>query len=177
MDTILVDNGLIIQVWRDTPSSDVQPPPTGSLHEVSVATNAICGMSFVNGAIGPPPPEPIDPSLLRAHADLLLRQVSDAGAIATLASGTTVSISTDADGKADVVGLHLLAQMAGAGWSTVWYQSTGSITIDASDLHVISTALSAHREGVFMHWRRAVAGINAGTITTTAQIDAIFAAP
>lgn len=107
-------------------------------------------------------------------ADMVCNRHLDAGILVTLPSGPSVSVDTTARGQANVLGLMMMAQQAGPGWSTTWYQSTGDVTIGPADLQAIGAALAAHTAGCYATWGDVVAAIKAqpAVISTAAQIEA-----
>lgn len=63
MDTFLVKEGKVIQVWRNHSIEQVAAERDwtglGDLHEVE-PEKVVCGMLYENGALTPPPPQPRD---------------------------------------------------------------------------------------------------------------------
>jgi hypothetical protein len=122
----------------------------------------------------PEPPAPTKAELL-AEADRKLAIASNAGTSVSITdtsnNAVVVSAATDADGKSDILGLLMQAQMGVTSWT--WYQSTGSIAVNATALQQIAGAVAYHRGAVFAVWQSAVEGINGDTITTIAQLNAL----
>ena len=62
-------------------------------------------------------------------------------------------------------------------WTTDWKLSNGQwLTVNAALLTQIITAVAAHRKAWFAKEKQVAVAIDAGTITTPAEIDAAFAA-
>lgn len=112
---------------------------------------------------------------LIAYADKKLATASNAGTSVTVkdtANNTvTISTATDADGKSDILGLLMQAQMGVTSWT--WYQSSGAITVNATALSQIAGAVAYHRGAVFTIWQSAIHNINDGTITTIEELDGL----
>lgn len=84
------------------------------------------------------------------------------------------SIATDRASQAMIAGADALAQSdpeAGVDFKA----ASGWVTLDADTLHVIALAVGRHVRGLFSRERAICEAIVAGTITTTAEIDAAFA--
>lgn len=93
--------------------------------------------------------------------------------------GTTVlgiPILTDDRAKLLITGSRVAA-MANPAWETIWYAADGSThPVDSPTMIAISDAVAAHVAACFAAYGTVAAGIEAGTITTTQQIDDAFAA-
>jgi hypothetical protein len=91
--------------------------------------------------------------------------------------GTTIAgipIATDDRSKIMIVGARVAAQ-ADPGWQTVWRGIDGAgYPIDASAMIAISDGVQAHVNATFALLATVTAAIEAGTITSTEQIDAAF---
>ncbi len=87
-----------------------------------------------------------------------------------------VAVSTDDRSKLLIAGSRLAAQ-ADPEWKTVWDGADGeSYPVNAAAMIVISDAVQRHvNVDCFEDYSTVKAGINAGTITTLAEIDAVFA--
>lgn len=87
-----------------------------------------------------------------------------------------VSVSTDDRAKLMITGARVAAA-ADPSWSTVWYGADGATyPLDAAAMIAISDAVQAHVNASFSSFATIKAGIGAGTITSTAEIDAAFGA-
>lgn len=109
---------------------------------------------------------------LRAHLDAKWQQVSDGGTtlnIGTVQTPVLVYASTNANGKADILGLQMKGQM---NMPLTWFQSTGPISITNEQLLTIGLAVAQHVEDALAVWTEVLADIESGAITTTAEIDA-----
>lgn len=113
-----------------------------------------------------------------ATRDALLRYAADrrwrleTGGIAVAG----VPVLTDDRSKLMIAGARLAA-MADPAWTTPWHGADGGIyPLDAAAIVAISDAVSAHVQASFSTFAAVKAAIASGTITTTAEIDAAFAA-
>lgn len=85
-------------------------------------------------------------------------------------------IATDDRSKQMILGARMAAQ-ADATFNTKWAASDGTIVaLDAPGLVALSNAVLAHVQACFLRFASVNADIDAGNITTTAQVDAAFAA-
>jgi hypothetical protein len=86
-----------------------------------------------------------------------------------------VPISTDDRSKIMIMGARVAAA-ADAEWTTVWHGSDGqTYPINATQMIAISDAVEAHVNATFATFASVKADIDAGDITTLAEIDAAFA--
>lgn len=86
-----------------------------------------------------------------------------------------VPVATDDRSKLMITGARIAA-MADAGWSTIWHGANGeTYPIGAAAMIAISDAVQAHVNAGFQTFVTVKAAIEAGTMTTTAEIDAAFA--
>lgn len=145
-------------------------------HPDIVAASRPCGDEVVTGWVfdgeefAPrPPPPPTGADLLAYAADARWRR--EVGGITV--SG--VPIATDDRSKVMIVGARVAAE-ADPGWSTIWHGADGQIyPINAAAIIAISAAVEAHVNSGFATFAEVKADIEAGTITTRAEIDAAFA--
>jgi hypothetical protein len=87
-----------------------------------------------------------------------------------------VPVATDDRSKVMVIGARVAAQ-ASPDWTTVWHGADGqTYPLNAAAMIAISNAVEAHVNATFATFATVKAGIDAGEITTTAAIDAAFAA-
>jgi hypothetical protein len=85
-----------------------------------------------------------------------------------------VSVATDDRSKTMVLGARVAAT-ANAAWETVWHGADGQIyPLNAAAMIAISDAVEAHVNGTFATFAIVKAEIEAGEITTLAEIDAAF---
>lgn len=83
-----------------------------------------------------------------------------------------VPVATDDRSKQMIIGARVAAN-ADPDWSTLWVGADGEIyPIDAPAIIAISDAVQAHVNACFATYASVRAEIEAGTITTTAEIDA-----
>jgi hypothetical protein len=129
-------------------------------------------LAYINGQVTPKakPPGPID---LLAYARAKRWEIENAGI--TVAG---VPVATNDRSKVMIAGGRVAAE-ADAAWTTVWDGADGeSYPIDAAAMIAISAAVQAHVNACFVAYASVKAGLVADppTITTTAEIDAAFAA-
>ncbi|MTW19462.1 DUF4376 domain-containing protein [Rhodoplanes serenus] len=87
-----------------------------------------------------------------------------------------IPIATDDRSKLLIAGARIHAEVDPA-WSTVWTTADGvRHPVTAAQVIAISAAVLAHVDAAFRLYDEVVAAIDAGTITTPAEIDAAFAA-
>lgn len=93
--------------------------------------------------------------------------------------GITISnipVATDDRSKQMILGARLAAE-TDSNWSTSWVAADGSIApVNAATIIAISDAVQAHVNNCFTTYAVVKADIDSGEITTTAEIDAAFAA-
>jgi hypothetical protein len=83
-----------------------------------------------------------------------------------------VPVATDDRAKMMIVGARLAA-IADPQWSTVWHGADGqTYPVEATAMLAISDAVQAHVNSCFATFALVMAAIDAGSITTMAQIDA-----
>lgn len=125
---------------------------------------------FATTGVVPAPYAPPAVDLVAYAADRRWRK--ETGGI-TLAG---IPIATDDRSKLMIMGSRLSAQ-ADAEWSTVWIGADGNAyPIDAATIVQISDAVAAHVNACFAIFVELKAAIEGGTVTTTSQVDAAFAA-
>jgi hypothetical protein len=115
-------------------------------------------------------PAPVDIDLLAYAADK--RWQAEIGGI--VVSG--VPVATDDRSKILITGARVAA-MLDAAWSTIWHGADGqTYPVDAAAMVAISDAVQAHVNAGFDIFATVKAAIEAGSITSTSEIDAAFAA-
>lgn len=91
----------------------------------------------------------------------------------TLVSG--IPVSTDDRSKLMIIGARVAAA-ADPAWSTVWQGAdSAAYPVNAAAMLAISDAVQAHTNRTFTVLAGVLSGIDAGTITTRAEVDAAFA--
>lgn len=109
------------------------------------------------------------PSALKAHA-AARRYAREVGGI--VVGG--VSIDTSRESQAKIAGAHAYVQASPA--ATVDFKATsGWVTLTAATVTAIALAVAAHVQACFAAEKTVDAAIDAGTITTTAEVDAAMA--
>lgn len=87
-----------------------------------------------------------------------------------------VPIATDDRSKIMIMGARVAAA-ANPDWETVWHGADGqTYPLNATSMIAISDAVEAHVNSTFSTFAAVKSDIAAGDITTTAEIDAAFAA-
>lgn len=113
----------------------------------------------------PPPPPPVD---LYAYARQKRYEVETGG---VMFNG--VLIRTDPDSQARITGAYTLLQADPTLTEVDWEaQPQQWVTVDADTMKAIGIAVGRHVQACFSTLRAVQAAIAAGTITTTAEIDA-----
>jgi hypothetical protein len=86
-----------------------------------------------------------------------------------------IPLATDDRSKIMIMGARLAAS-DDPDWTTVWHGADGqAYPLNAASMIAISNAVEAHVNATFAQFADVRAGIAAGTITTTAEIDAALA--
>lgn len=168
-----VVDGAVVEIWLSpgedvTPVKAFHPDYPGHWHACGVDVEP--GFQFTDGAFNPPVAEPKSMGELLAHAaDLRWRK--EVGGVLV----GDVPVATDDRSKLMITGARVAA-MADPDWSTEWHGADGATyPVDAVAMVAISDAVQAHVNDVFATFAAVKAAIEAGTITTTAEIDAAFA--
>ncbi|BBF92351.1 DUF4376 domain-containing protein [Blastochloris tepida] len=162
MDTALVADGVVVQVWRDTPRASLDV--AGTLVEFA-AGQAVCGMLWDGTALSLPPAS-VD--LVAYAEDAKWRK--ETGGIAVAG----IQVATDDRSKLMIAGARIKAA-ADPAWTTQWHIGGGVLVpLTAPEVIAISDAVLAHVDKCFAIFGSVVAAIAAGTVTTTAEIDSAF---
>lgn len=163
-----IENGVVVEII------DAQDALDLCFHPKIVKASRPCGHDVAvgwvwDGATFAPPPAPIVD--LVAYAASLRWQREIAG---ILVDG--VPIATDDRSKVMITGARVAA-LSNPAWSTLWYGSDGQIyPLDAAAMIAISDAVQAHVNSGFATFAVVKAKIDAGEITTVAEVDAAIAA-
>lgn len=147
----------------------VAPPPdaieiSDDQHAALMAAQAAGKVITVQGGVVVAVEPSATAEQLRALAGLKLFQVSNGGISVALAGGRIALVDTDAVGRAALLRLQSRE-------TAIWYQSTGSIEVTQQDIAQIVAAVDAHVESALATWTAIVAAIDAGAVTTRAQIE------
>lgn len=145
-------------------------------HASIVATCCPCGPEVAQGwlldgddLVAPPAPTLSEAQLTAYAADKRWRR--EVGGILV----GTVPVATDDRSKTMVLGARVAAA-ANPAWETVWHGADGqTYPLNAAAMIAISDAVEAHVNATFATFAIVKAAIEAGEITTTAEIDAAFA--
>lgn len=114
-----------------------------------------------------PPPEPVF-DIAAYAADRRWR--SEIGGIVVAG----IPVATDDRSKLMITGARVAA-MADPAWTTTWHGTDGnSYPVDTAAMVAISDAVQAHVNATFATFATVKAAIEAGAITTAAQVDAAF---
>ncbi len=142
---------------------------------VPSGVDPVQGWSYVDGTFSPPPPVALSKAQLLQYAFVRQNMIAHGGAsvnVGTSSAPLMIACATD------VVSLSLLAtavSVAAANPSgiTAWVPTSGSpVTLSAAQVEALNTAVAAFIQSTFATLAAVAAAINAGTITTEAQIDA-----
>ncbi len=144
-----------------------------------IAQQILAAISAGNVVPTQPPAPPVSPppakAALLAYLDSKLNAVCSGEITVNVAPQGQDPINAVAwvstEGRADLMGQFILAQSTGA-QSVTWYQSSGNLTLTLAQLILIGQAVGAFRSSAVDIYSQLAAGIEAGTVTATAQIDA-----
>lgn len=157
------------------PASWTQNPgEAGAAWVTRMATAQFPGQAFTvvnSSTIVPPPPTRAQ---LLAYANAKQQKIAAGGTqvnIGTSAAPQMVEASTDALSLAWLNGAAALAS-GNAAATFSWSTSAGAITLTSAQVLTIYSAVQSFIQATFATGGPVVNAINAGTITTTAQIDA-----
>ncbi|MDQ2083092.1 DUF4376 domain-containing protein [Xanthobacteraceae bacterium Astr-EGSB] len=87
-----------------------------------------------------------------------------------------VTVATDRESQAMLSGAHAYVQANPAAATIRWKSEDGFVALDAPQITALALAVGAHVQACFTAEADIAAGIESGTITTRAEIDAAFAA-
>lgn len=126
----------------------------------------------------PPPPPPPTPTQLLVYAQQKQQRIAQGGfTVNANTSGTAldVSVATSTTYAGYLSSAVQLAQMMIAGTAPTaninWVQNSGNLALAPQQVINVGLAVSSLVQQTFTILGQIVAAINAGTITTTAQID------
>jgi hypothetical protein len=112
----------------------------------------------------------LKPQLL-AYANQKQTAIMTGGTTVALAGGISVKCTTDPDSFTLLQGATTIAQ-GNANATFNWVPSTGTpITLTSAQMIAMFTAVSTFVQSTFTQLAAVINAINAGTITTTAQVD------
>ncbi len=173
--------GVVAELWphaADAPMPDPQPTPVEVFGEALGSTFVPCDATVRQGwtydghsfSAPPPPPPPTAEDLVAYAANA--RWIKETGGI-TVAG---IPVATDDSSQGKITGAQAMVTL-NPSFTTAWKGSNGSFTtLTATEITAIATAVGNHVAACFAAEEQVDAAITAGTITTTAQIDAAFAA-
>lgn len=119
------------------------------------------------------PPVPLTKAELLKLLDARWEKSSFGGTTVNIAAEDDdprmVYVSTDASGKADILGLTALAAK---GHPINWIQSDGAFPVTAAQLDIMALALATHTGTAIAIWTQIRQAIDLGLVTTTEQIEA-----
>jgi len=125
------------------------------------------GTTFSAPAPAPPPSQ----SALSAYANAKQWALATGGYTVTIA-GTALIFGTDVESRADLAGKVSRLAQPNPPASINWQFVSGFVTISAADFTTAAIEIADFFQATFDALKIVLAGIAAGTITTTAQIDA-----
>ena len=144
--------------------ADDTKPTRWPADESGAQTNAALQWVFDNAAV----PIFVD---LRAYA-ASVRYTKETGGITV----DGVKLATDRESQALITGAWATAQI-NPQVTIQWKGSDGTFTaLNAATIIAVASAVTAHVQACFAAEQQVDAAITAGTITTTAEVDAAFAA-
>lgn len=168
MDTAVIDaqTGIVVTVV-DTPSPGEYDPGPGfiAVDATGLTAYAGCGWTLADGFSEPGSAPPSKADLIAYTADRRWR-VETGGIVVG-----GVPVATDDRSKIMIIGARVKAN-ANPEFETAWKTAEGFILLDGPTLIAISDAVLAHVDACFAAEAAVLADIEAGTITTTAEIDA-----
>jgi hypothetical protein len=118
------------------------------------------------------------PAVLIAYATSKQQKIAVGGisvSVGTAQAPINVEASTDPASLVLLQGAFTMAQ-ANANATFNWVASSGPITLTAAQITTIFAAVTAFLQSTFTTLAAVIAAINAGTITTTVQVDS-FTSP
>lgn len=154
MKWAMIDDGLIRVVSLQQPTGEGW---------IEVPDDAFAGFAWDGQTASPPAPPPVD---LAAYAANKRWQVETGG---ITVNGAT--IDTSRDSQSMITGAYTYSQ-AHPEQTILFKAASGWVTLDAPTMAAIATAVGAHVQACFAAEAAVQAAISAGTITTTAEIDA-----
>lgn len=123
----------------------------------------------------PPPPSPPTISDLIAYANKAQWKKATGGYTTTI-NGQSVTFATTSDSMALINGKFARFQQPNAPASVDWQVSpTEFVTLTAADFNALAINIADFVQATFDKLPQLIADINSGAVTTTAQIDQVFA--
>jgi len=139
---------------------------------VSAPDNAQVGWVYSNGAFAAPVIPPLTAAQLAAYANNKQWALKQGGYTLTIA-GTPLNWATDGESIGLITGQVVdFQQLSGAPTSVDWQFATGFVTIQSADFIAAAAQINAFIRDTFTALKAVLTAIAAGTITTTAEIDA-----
>lgn len=157
-----IENGLVVNI-------SIWPDDYAQGENEVVSETAGIG-DFYEDGVFLKPVVTLSQDALMAYLERRYQRSSDAGVAVEVSSGTALADTNDA-GRTDINGLITMAMLGED--VPPWHQSTGDLTLDLDDLKLIGKAVAAHRSAAVQVYSDAMAAINAGTLTSFAEIDAL----
>lgn len=152
--------------WR--PVVDAGDTVADPLTEVKVATDLVVNEPYVNLVwVKYPLPPMLAKSRLKDHAAAKRWQHSQSGL--TLPNGVIVDTSDTSKAK-----VHQALSILEKGWaaSVEWKAKNGRVVLDLAGITAVSQAMAAFEQACFAAEFAIIDAIDAGTLTTKAEIDA-----
>lgn len=165
-----ISNGLVAEVVQLPDGVDLADAFHPDAGFVEAAETVSIGMAYEDGLFAPAPePEALVLSMaeLIAYAADLRWRVEVGGIVVD-----GVPIATDDRAKLMITGARVAA-MADPAWSTIWHGADGqTYPVNAAAMVAISDAVQEHVSAGFATFATVKSAIEAGTISTLAEIDA-----
>ena len=180
-----VVSGVVAELWphaADAPMPDPQPTPVQVFGEALGSTFVACDGTVQQGWTydghsfsAPPPPPPPTAEDLIAYANGVQWQKATGGYTKTV-GGASLTFPTDATSQALITGKAVRLGQPNPPATVDWQFPTGFVTMQAADFLADAVKIADFVQATFDTLKTVMTEITAGTITTTAQIDAAFAA-
>lgn len=166
-----IQSGIVAELF--TTDGDITTLFNPELVWVSVGTSgAQVGWAYASGVFSSPPvPVPTGAQLI-AYANVKQWSLATEGYTTTI-SGTTITFPTDVVSMGLITGKAARLAQPNPPASFAWQTPNGFVTIAATDFITAATQIADFVQSTFDALQSAFAGILDGTITTTAQVDAL----
>lgn len=164
---LIIEGDLVVNVVI-TPSLEAVALAAGQTAEVDTVGVDVGFVRGPGGVFGPPPPPAMSRDELFAHA-ALARFIKETGGIDVDGS----PIATDRESQALISGAFALVQAQPE--TTIRFKTpAGFVTLDGAQMSAIAVAVAQYVQACFATEADVSGDIEAGEITTAAQIDAAF---
>jgi hypothetical protein len=172
-DIALVKNGVVTQVWRDTPMETIPPNQDGTL--VLADASVCCGMSYTANGFGPPPPPPLAQQQAAKIAELKQHFEALVGSrviTVTTSSGShsyKINQATRDNLMMALVNVTLLGSTVPQQWTP--HGATEAILLTEADVKAVAGAIGQAYEALMATYQSRKAAIATATAETIAAYD------